>query len=161
MTFEEVMAGFASAVGAEAPVPDEETGACAFDFDDNEVTFAKDPQAEAVVMTAEVGDVPDEGFDMLARILLEANFMRQGTDGEAVLGIDADQGTVCLRRRDPFASLDGRAYAAIVEAFLNVLEMWRHRIATFPELAGSIADAQTAKAEEFRRALVGDGFVRV
>ena len=161
MTFEELMGDFAFAVGAEAPVPNEKTGACAFDFDDNVVTFAKDPQSEAVVMTAEVGDVPDEEFGMLARILLESNYMRQGTDGAAVLGIDAEWGTICLRRFDPLASLDGKAYAEIVETFLNVLEMWQQRLAAYPELVGSIADAKVDEAEESRRALVGDGFFRV
>ena len=161
MTFEELMGSFASVVGAEVPVPDKETGTCVFEFDENEVTFAKDPQAEAVVMTAEAGIVPDEGFGMLARILLQSNFMRQGTGGAAVLGIDADRGTICLRRRDPLASLDGKAYAPIVESFLNVLEMWQQRLDAFPELAGSIADAKTAEAEEARRAMVGAGVFRV
>lgn len=161
MTFEKLMGDFAFVVGAEAPVPDSETGACAFDFDGNMVTFEADRQAEAVVMTADVGGVPDEGADLLARILLEANFMRRGTDGSAILGIDADWGTLCLGRRDPLASLDGKAYAAIVETFLDVLEMWQHRLNAYPELAGSIADAKAEEAEEVRRALIGDGFIRV
>lgn len=161
MTFEKLMGDFAFVVGTEAPVPDEETGACAFDFDGNMVTFEADRQTEAVVMTADVGSVPDEGFGMLARILLASNFMGQGTDGAAVLGIDADWGTLCLRRRDPLASLDGKAYAAIVEAFLNVLEMWQHRLGAYPELSGSIADARAEEAEEARRALAGDGFFKV
>ena len=160
MTFEELMKDFTSVIGAEALAPDVETGACAFDFDGNEVTFTKDPKSEAVVMTAEVGDLPDEGFDVFAHILMEANFMRLGTGG-AVMGIDPGLETCCLRRRDPLASLDGKAYAEIVETFLNVLEAWQRRLDAYPELADGIADFRNAEAAESRRVLIGDGMIRV
>lgn len=160
MTFEELMKDFASVLGAEALAPDVETGTCVFDFDGNEVTFAKDPQTEAVVMTAEIGDLPDEGFETFAHILMEANFMRLGTAG-AVMGIDPGLETCCLRRRDPLASLDGKAYAEIVETFLNVLEAWQRRLDAYPELADGIADFRDAEAAESRRVLIGDGMIRV
>lgn len=160
MTFEELMKDFASVLGAEALAPDVETGTCAFDFDGNEVTFAKDPQTEAVVMTAEIGDLPDEGFETFAHILMDANFLRLGTGG-AIIGIDANMETCCLRRRDPLASLDGKAYAEIVETFLNVLEAWQRRLDAYPELADGIADFRDAEAAESRRVLIGDGMIRV
>lgn len=160
MTFEELMKDFASVLGSEAFAPGMETETCVFDFDGNEVTFAKDPQAEAVVMTAEVGDLPDEGFDVFAHILMEANFLRLGTGG-AVIGIDANMETCCLRRRDPLASLDGKAYAEVVETFLNVLEAWQRRLDAYPELADGIADFKDAEAAESRRSLIGEGMIRV
>ena len=159
MTYEELMKDFASVLGTEAFAPGAETETCVFDFDGNEVTFAKDPQTETVVMTAEIGDLPDEGFETFAHILMDANFLRLGTGG-AVIGIDPNMETCCLRRRDPLASLDGKAYAEIVETFLNVLEAWQRRLDAYPELADGIADFKDAEAAESRRFLIGDGIIR-
>lgn len=160
MTFEDLMKDFASVLGAEAFAPGVETETCVFDFDGNEVTFAKDPQTEIVVMTAEIGDLPNEGFETFAHILMEANFLRLGTGG-AVIGIDASMDTCCLLRRDPLASLDGKAYAEVVETFLNVLEAWQRRLDAYPDLADGIADFKAAESAESRRFLIGDGMIRV
>ena len=160
MTFEELMKELASAAGFEAPAPDAETGACTVDFDGTWLTFRKDPEADAVVMTGTVGGLSGEDYDPFMRIPLAANFLGQGTGG-AVLGIDADEGTCCLRRRDPYAELDGKAYAAVVECFLDVLEMWQGRWDDLPTLAAELEEFKSGEAAEVHRFEFGDDVIRV
>lgn len=160
MTFQELMKDFASVLGVGEIAPDADNGSCALDFDGNRVTFREDAQAKAVVMTAQIGELPDGGDQgVFAHILMEANFMRQGTGG-AVLGIDADRGAYCLRRRDSLASLDSKAYSGNVETFLNVLEAWQRRLDVCHGLAEDVADFKNNEIAEIRRLQVGDGLIR-
>ena len=162
MTFDELMTDFASTLDVRDPKTDGGTGTRTFAFDGNWVDFRPDATARAVVMTAQIGALPggDAGA-MLMRVLLSANFLRQGTAGLAVLGIDAKKDMCCLRRRDSLALLDGKAYAAVVEEFLDILEMWQRRLADVSSLAGTIADFRSEQVAESRSRLLGDGLIRV
>ena len=162
MTFDELLNEFALALGLKDPLADGKTVARVIAFDGNWVTFSEDAAAKTVVMTAQIGALPggDVG-SMFVRALLSANFLRQGTSGRAVLGIDVEKGMCCLRRRDSLAMLDGKSYAAVVEGFLDILELWQRRLDDLTSLAGSVADFQADRAEEARSCLLGDGLVRV
>ena len=87
--------------------------------------------------------------------MLEANHLFAGTAG-ATISRDHETGRFHLCRQEPLAILDADSLAALVESFVNTLEIWRKAIASYRPVAKSAAEG-TDEAPQFGVT----GFVRV
>ena len=152
------MGQFTAASGITDAVADE-TGAFHFAIDDMTVSFEADEASGELATYALVGELPPEGREQLYRLMMEAMFRGEGTDG-ATLSIAHDSDKVYLHRIDPLAVLDLESFKSILERFVNVLEEWRKQLDNFCAVIPAVEHA-VAVAEEERRELGRGEFMQV
>ena len=152
MTFEELISGLGSKIGVELTSDD---GSCVINVDDMVVTLMSLPDSDRLAVHGEIGDPPPEGLEQLLSAMLEANHLFAGTAG-ATISRDHETGRFHLCRHEPLAILDADSLAALVESFVNTLEIWRKTIASYRPVAKSAAES-TDEAPQFG----ATGFVRV
>ena len=152
MTFEELISGLGSRIGVELTSDD---GSCVINVDDMVVTLMSLPDSDRLAVHGEIGDPPPEGLEQLLSAMLEANHLFAGTAG-ATISRDHETGRFHLCRNEPLAILDADSLAALVESFVNTLEIWRKVIASYRPVAKSAAEC-TDEAPQFG----ATGFVRV
>ena len=152
MTFEELISGLGSKIGVELTSDD---GSCVINVDDMVVTLMSLPDSDRLAVHGEIGDPPPEGLEQLLSAMLEANHLFVGTAG-ATISRDHETGRFHLCRHEPLAILDADSLAALVESFVNTLEIWRKVIASYRPVAKSAAEC-TDEALQFGAA----GFVQV
>ena len=146
MTFEELISGLGSKLGVELTSDD---GSCVINVDDMVVTLMSLPDSDRLAVHGEIGDPPPEGLEQLLSAMLEANHLFAGT-------ADHETGRFHLCRQEPLAILDVDSLAALVESFVNTLEIWRKAIASYRPVAKSAAEC-TDEAPQFG----ATGFVQV
>ena len=152
MTFEELISGLSSKIGVELTSDD---GSCVINVDDMVVTLMSLPDSDRLAVYGEIGDPPPEGLEQLLSAMLEANHLFAGTAG-ATISRDHETGRFHLCRHEPLAILDADSLAALVESFVNTLEIWRKAIASYRPVAKSAAEG----ADEGPQ-LGANGFFRV
>ena len=152
MTFEELISGLGSKIGVELTSDD---GSCVINVDDMVVTLMSLPDSDRLAVHGEIGDPPPEGLEQLLSAMLEANHLFAGTAG-ATISRDHETGRFHLCRHEPLATLDADSLAALVESFVNTLEIWRKAIASYRPVAKSAAEG-TDEAPQFG----ANGFVQV
>ena len=158
MVFKELMKDFARRVGAEELEKDED-GVRRVAVDDMVLFFREVVETDEVLTWAEVCELPPGDRDRLCRVLLEAQFMGQSTQG-SMFSIDAGSGRVYLHRLDPLKLLDADAFFAVVERFVNVLEQWRRLIQDYRAAPAEDA-SNAASAPEASPGFGSDAFLRV
>ena len=152
MTFEELISGLGSKIGVELTSDD---GSCVINVDDMVVTLMSLPDSDRLAVYGEIGDPPPEGLEQLLSAMLEANHLFAGTAG-ATISRDHETGRFHLCRQEPLAILNADTLAAILQSFVNTLEIWRKAIASYRPVAKSAAEG-TDEAPQFG----ATGFVQV
>ena len=140
MTFEELISGLGSKIGVELTSDD---GECVINVDDMVVTLMSLPDSDRLAVHGEIGDPPPEGLEQLLSAMLEANHLFAGTAG-ATISRDHETGRFHLCRHEPLAILDADSLAALVESFVNTLEIWRKAIASYRPVAKSVSEGSDA-----------------
>ena len=136
MTFEELISGLGSRIGVELTSED---GECVINADDMVVTLMSLPDSDRLAVHGEIGDPPPEGLEQLLSAMLEANHLFAGTAG-ATISRDHETGRFHLCRHEPLATLDADSLAALVESFVNTLEILRKAIASYRPVAKSVSE---------------------
>ena len=144
MTFEELISGLGSKIGVELTSDD---GSCVINVDDMVVTLMSLPDSDRLAVHGEIGDPPPEGLEQLLSAMLEANHLFAGTAG-ATISRDHETGRFHLCRQEPLAILNADTLAAILQSFVNTLEIWRKAIASYRPVAKSAAEG-TDEAPQF------------
>ena len=152
MTFEELISGLGSKLGVELTSDD---GSCVINVDDMVVTLMSLPDSDRLAVYGEIGDPPPEGLEQLLSAMLEANHLFAGTAG-ATISRDHETGRFHLCRQEPLAILDADSLAALVESFVNTLEILRKAIASYRPVAKSAAEDSDEGPQ-----LGANGFFRV
>ena len=152
MTFEELISGLGSKIGVELTSED---GECVINVDDMVVTLMSLPDSDRLAVHGEIGDPPPEGLERLLSAMLEANHLFAGTAG-ATISRDHETGRFHLCRQEPLATLDADSLAALVESFVNTLEIWRKAIASYRPVAKSVPEGSDEAPQ-----LGATGFVQV
>lgn len=148
MDFTELISDFASRHGVEGLAA--EDGAAAIDVDGVAVLLAA--AGDALAATAEIGEPPPEGAAAFADILLEANL-----ESDAAFAKSKESGRYVLVRRIPLAGLDGAAFDAALESFVNRAEAWIKLLADFRPAAAAAAETDRSDAS----AVGAGGFLQV
>ena len=157
MEFREIIRQFGTKIGMADLSPDE-TNSCHLKIDDMSVSFMEDLASGGIVTWAEICAPPADGAEMLNRVLMEAMFMGQGTAG-SVFSIEPESGKIFLHRVDPLAALDLDSFSAMLEKFVNTLELWRKTIADFRPVAEAVKKANVEAEQVSGFGL--DGFMQV
>ena len=152
MTFEELISALGERIGVDLAAED---GSCVINVDDMVVTLMSLPDSDRLAVYGEIGDPPPEGLEQLLSAMLEANHLFAGTAG-ATISRDHETGRFHLCRHEPLATLDADSLAALVESFVNTLEIWRKAIVSYRPVAKSAAEC-TDEAPQFG----ATGFVQV
>ena len=152
MTFEELISGLGSKIGVELTSED---GECVINVDDMVVTLMSLPDSDRLAVHGEIGDPPPEGLEQLLSAMLEANHLFAGTAG-ATISRDHETGRFHLCRQEPLAILDADSLAALVESFVNTLEIWRKAIVSYRPVAKSVSEGSDEGPQ-----LGATGFVQV
>jgi hypothetical protein len=153
MTFEELISGLGSKIGVELTSDD---GSCVINVDDMVVTLMSLPDSDRLAVYGEIGDPPPEGLEQLLSAMLEANHLFAGTAG-ATISRDHETGRFHLCRQEPLAILNADTLAAILQSFVNTLEIWRRAIADYRPPA----EGGTPRPAEPEPDLGLDGLMRV
>ena len=148
MDFPELISDFATRHGVEGLAV--EDGAAAIDVDGIAVLLAS--AGGELLASAEIGDPPPDGAAAFADLLLEANL-----DSDAVFAKSKESGRYVLTRRIALAGLDGEAFDAVLEAFVNRAEAWRRLLADYRPAATAAAEA----AEDTAVAVGASSFLQV
>lgn len=136
MTFEELISALGERIGVDLAAED---GSCVINVDDMVVTLMSLPDSDRLAVHGEIGDPPPEGLEQLLSAMLEANHLFAGTAG-ATISRDHETGRFHLCRHEPLAILDADSLAALVESFVNTIEIWRKAIASYRPVAKSAAE---------------------
>ena len=136
MDFPELISDFATRHGVEGLAA--EDGAAAIDVDGIAVLLAS--AGGELLASAEIGDPPPDGAAAFADLLLEANL-----DSDAVFARSKESGRYILNRRIALADLDGEAFDAALESFVNRAEAWRKLLADYRPAAAAAAEASSSE----------------
>lgn len=158
MEFKELIGQFAAMAGIDDAAADE-MGVFHFAIDDMTVSLEADETSGEMVTYAPVGELPPEGREHFYRLMMEAMFRGEGTDG-ATLSIAHDSDTICLHRIDSLAILDLERFKSNLERFVNVLEAWRGQLVDFRAIEPAVERAEAAEEKE-RQELGRGGFMQV
>ena len=125
-------------------------GAASLDIDGIIVTIVSNE--ESLILSAEIGEPPSEGAATFADLLLEASLQSGVYFAKA-----PEKGPYLMVRRLSLFTVDGAAFDAAIEAFVNNAETWRRLLADFRPAAKAAA----ARAEAERPSLGSAGFMQV
>ena len=101
-TFDACLGAFARAVGASLPERSE-GDAVVLSIDGLEVEFREDADSQAVVLAAEIGEMPPDAEGVFAALALRANFASLGA---TALSLDAETGDLFATASLPLALAD-------------------------------------------------------
>lgn len=121
MTFSELMSDFGTRLG----IPLEPDADGVYGFDVEGMTFAIHdlPENAQAVFTGDLGQPPPENPEGLYRLVLEAQYLFQETQG-STLSLNPETGRFTLCRTLPLLALDPDTFFAAAEQFINTLEAW-------------------------------------
>jgi hypothetical protein len=155
MEFNELLSRFADRYAVEGI--DATDGVAVLSVDGTEVTFREDAAGGAVVLAAEIGEMPPDASGVFASVALRANFI---AFGGTALSLDAETDELAVSTSLPLALADPDALSAAVEALVNTAEEWRRNAVAFldvDEESALLGDEDAAA-----NPLSGDsGFLRV
>lgn len=134
--FEEAVAVFGKVLGLELR---EKDGAVSFDaVVDTEAGVAMRidvvhfPETKNMLVSADLGELPQEGEETFCRTLMEANHLYEGTGG-ATLSVEKETRHVRFEFCIPLVLLGNEPGPVYLERFLNAAESWRKHLASPPE----------------------------
>ena len=110
-------------------------------LDGTEVTFHEDVAGRAVVITADIGEMPPDEKGVFAELALQANY---NSFGATALSLDAEAGELFATTTLPLALASAEALSAVVEALANTAEEWGRYAAAFLDVD---EEAAISKAE--------------
>ena len=148
MEYNELIADFAKRHNVENLVAVD--GAASLDIDGIIVTIVA--SGDTLILSAEIGEPPAEGAAAFSNLLLEANLQSGAYFAKAI-----DNGPYFVIRRLPLPLIDGFAFDAALESFVNNAEIWRRLLSDFRPTAK--AAAETAGLE--RPSLGSTSFMQV
>lgn len=153
MEFKELMATFGKRCGLDDLAVDE-NGVVTMQADDIVLSFAEVSATRQLLMQAEVADKPATDGAPLYERLLAAQYMG-GVLGGACFSL-SPQGKIALHRMDALLDLDAERLAGVVEAFLNLVDMWREILEAYR--FGAPAETGDEKAAPPPNLGLGGGF---
>jgi len=142
MDYTELMTAFAEKIGIEKLAIMDES--MALDIDDMKVELIHDEKIDSVLLGGIIGEPPPEGKELFTSVLLQANFLFQGTGG-ATLAQNPDTKEYALMRYFPLKDMDVDAFAEALGNFVNELERWRGILADYQPVGEQL---ENAAAEE-------------
>ena len=135
--FEEAMAVLGRELGLELQVRD---GVASFDAmvdvasgASMRIDLTHVPERRGVMVSAHVGELPQEGGEELCRTLLEANHLFEGTGG-ATFSVDPETQQIRFEFCGMLDLIGDSEDEKLMENFLNIAESWRKRIAEPSEI---------------------------
>ena len=137
--------------------PDEDGGAVIVIDDTYEIAIERGEEGRGIVISATVGELPDEGREAVYAELLEANLMGQGA-GAAALAIDPQVGDIVLCRVIPQSDLAFDDFDLELVGFAGALRFWRDRFVSGEIGKGLDGDARQDGAAA---SLLQDGAVPI
>ena len=138
MEFNELLSSFADQYAVEGL--DVEDGVAVLSVDGTEITFREDGAGDALVLTAEIGEMPPDSQGVFAGLALRSNF---ASLGETALSLDAETDDLFATTSLPLALADPDALSRAVEALVDTAEEWRRNATAFLDV-----DEEAALAEE-------------
>ena len=123
MEYKELIDAFAVKYGV--TVPPGEEGVETVDVGGTIVTFREDPGARAVILSAEVGEMPPDAKGRFASILLKAGGLL-AANGEGAFCVDEDDVFHAVRSM-PLALLDVDSLSDAVDGIVALAAEWRTR----------------------------------
>ena len=135
MEYKELIDAFAVKYGV--TVPPGEEGVETVDVGGTIVTFREDPGARAVILSAEVGEMPPDAKGRFASILLKAGGLL-AANGEGAFCVDEDDVFHAVRSV-PLARADLDAFASALESLVNLAELWREHADVFAHVDDEMA----------------------
>ena len=126
-----VLSGLLSDFGASIGIADlslDDEGRVNLMFDDIPLSIELDEGDESVSIYSLIDRLPPT-FDCspLYAMLLNANYIHQGTDG-ATLGVDEKTRNVVLIRREKLMQMRAAEFEADIERFINLAEHWKRLV---------------------------------
>ena len=135
MDYKELMTAFAEKIGIEElPIADDATS---LEIDDMQVEVIHDETADGVLLGGIIGEPPPDGQGLFNSMLLQANFLFQGTGG-ATLGQNPETKEYALMRSFSLKDLDAATFSEALGNFVNELERWRGLLADYQPVAEEI-----------------------
>ena len=154
--FDACMSAFAGALGQALSEP-VENGPVVLSIDGTEVTFRESADGAAIVVAAEIGEMPSDDRGVFSSLALQANFV---AGGGSALSLDAETGELFVATSLPFVQADPDTLSDAVESLVNVAEEWRYHAVAFLDVDEEAAIAKADEADA--NPLSGDpGFLRV
>ena len=123
MEYKELIDAFAVKYGVITPLDEE--GVETVDVGGTIVTFREDPGARAVILSAEVGEMPPDAKRRFASILLKAGGLL-AANGEGAFCVDEDDVFHAVRSI-PLALLDVDSLSDAVDGIVALAAEWRTR----------------------------------
>ncbi len=155
MEFNELLSRFADRYAVEGI--DATDGVAVLSVDGTEVTFREDAAGGAVVLAAEIGEMPPDASGVFASVALQANFI---AFGGTALSLDAETDELAVSTSLPLALADPDALSAAVETLVDTAEEWRRNAVAFLDVDEESALLGDEDAAD--NPLSGDsGFLRV
>lgn len=142
--FKECMDAFADSLGLALPERDENSDVV-LSIDGTEVTFREDSEGGAVVISAEIGEMPPDSKGVFSSLALQANYALLG--GTA-LSLDAESGGLFATTALPLALADPDALSRAVEALVDTAEEWSRNATAFRDVdeEAALVEAENADA---------------
>ncbi len=128
--FQQRVAELGEAAGVANLQPNDD-GVCAIELYDG-TTVELSCDSEALILSADLGPLPDETAADWYPQLLEANFLWVGTRG-ATLGLYPPTKQVALAYREPMQCVTLERFAELLENFRQTVTYWRDRLQQSPE----------------------------
>lgn len=128
-TLSQALAILGELMGGNAPAFDED-GLCVLSHEDGfAITLMTAPNADILLLSAQLMEIPEIGRESLFAWLLRLNFLGLDTGG-AALSIDEEERHVYLCHSVPLARVDAQALVGIIGNFLDVSAAVRDRLLT-------------------------------
>lgn len=142
MEYRELTDAFASKYGVAAPHG--EDGIETIEIDGTHVTFHEDVQARAVILSAQVGAMPPDAKGRFAAILLKASGILSA-NAEGAFCVDEDD-VLHVVRSMPLALADLDSLIVLLEALVDLAEIWREHAAAFAGVDDEISQREIEEA---------------
>ena len=140
-TFDTYMRAFADALEVTLPERDGED-AVVLVIDGTEVSFREDADGQAVLLAADVGEMPPDAGGSFAAVALQANYAAMG--GTAI-SLDAESGELFATASLPLALADPDTLSRAVEDLVDTAAEWSRLATAFLDVD---EEAALSKADE-------------
>ena len=147
MTFKELIEGLGKKLGEEI---EDAGGAAAMEID-GETVILQQADDDLLLVHADLGEVPPDRRDAVARAAMEANYLYQGTGG-ATLAVNPDDGHLHLQRYNWLERIDADQALETLTRFADISAAWKRLVADIPATeipAASIPAAEYSAPPEF------------
>lgn len=128
MTFSDLITDFAARLGM--TIEPDADGVYSFDGEGITFTIHDLSPVGQVALTGDVGLPPPEKPEKLYKLVLEAQYLFQETQG-ATMSLNPETGRFTLCRTLPLDALTPDAFFALAEQFVNTLEAWAQIIQNY------------------------------